>query len=110
MNAPAEISEKAGDFLAGRWGRLTSEEIAEFKEAQDDPSGAEWERAHTGELMGVTELEANGVLVVYFPEGETLEQSRARLLAMVGAHPVTPARLWCVARRMMGALPGKKEA
>mgnify|MGYP003314348444 CR=1 FL=1 len=100
MTTVEELDRKATDFLAGRWGRLTTEEIETFREAQSDPDGSKWDRAHVGRLIGVDEIELAGILFVEFPNEEELEASRARLMEAIGAHPVTPARVWRVVKRM----------
>lgn len=51
MNVLEELDAKIADFLAGRYGRLTTEEIEEFREAQADPYGLKWEREHANEAM-----------------------------------------------------------
>ena len=99
MNAAEELKAKCADFLAGRLGNLTTEEIEEFREAHSDPDGSKWEREHAGDAVGVETLEMNGFLLVEFPASETLEESMGRLVRMAGRRPLTPARLWWIARR-----------
>ena len=52
MNAVEELDAKIADFLAGRYGKLTTDEIEEFREAQADPDGSKWEREHADEVVG----------------------------------------------------------
>ena len=101
MNVIEELDAKIADFLAGRYGNLTTEEIEEFREAQADPDGSKWEREHAGEAFFVDPLELNGFLLVEMPSGETLEESLAHLRRIVGAHTITPARLWWIARHKL---------
>ena len=49
MNVIEELDAKIADFLAGRYGKLTTDEIEEFREALADPDGSKWEREHAGE-------------------------------------------------------------
>jgi hypothetical protein len=92
---------KCADFLAGRYGNLSTEEIEEFREAQADPNGSKWEREHAGEAFFVDPLELNEFLLVEMPSGETLEESLAHLRRIVGAHTITPARLWWIAKHKL---------
>ena len=98
---PVATIAKCADFLAGRYGNLTTEEIEEFREAQADPDGSKWEREHAGEVFFVDPLELNGFLLVEMPSGETLEESLAHLRRIVGARTITPARLWWIARHKL---------
>ena len=99
MTAAKELRAKCADFLAGRYGRLTTKEIEEFRAAQSDPDGMRWEREHAGDAVGVEALELNGFLLVEFPASETLEESMDRLRRIAGGRPLTPARLWWIAKR-----------
>ena len=101
MNAVEELDAKIADFLAGRYGNLTTEEIEEFREAQADPDGSKWEREHAGEAFFVDPLELNGFLLVEMPSGETLEESLAHLRRIVGARTITPDRLWWIAKHKL---------
>ena len=96
MNVLEELDAKIADFLAGRYGNLTTEEIEEFREAQADPDGSKWEREHAGEAFFVAPLELNGFLLVEMPCGESLEESLAHLRRIVGARTITPDRLWWI--------------
>ena len=100
---------KCADFLAGRYGNLTTEEIEEFREAQTDPDGSKWEREHAGEAFFVDPLELNGFLLVEMPSGETLEESLAHLRRIVGARTITPDRLWWIARHVLGRTEVKRQ-
>lgn len=99
MTAREEIIGKAEDFLAGRYGNLTTGEIAEFRAAQDDPDGTEWEREHAGEVFGMDAIDLNGFLFVEFPAEMPLEKCMEILRRMFGGRPITPSRLWWVATR-----------
>ena len=101
MNAVEELNAKCADFLAGRYGNLTTEEIEEFREAQADPDGSKWEREHAGEVFFVDPLELNGFLLVEMPSEETLEESLAHLRRIVGARTITPDRLWWIVRHKL---------
>ena len=101
MNAIEELDAKIADFLAGRYGNLTTEEIEEFREAQADPDGSKWEREHAGEVFFVDPLELNGFLLVEMPSEETLEESLAHLRRIVGARTITPDRLWWIVRHKL---------
>ena len=101
MNVLEELDAKIADFLAGRYGNLTTEEIEEFREAQADPDGSKWEREHAGEAFFVDPLELNGFLLVEMPSGESLDESLAHLRRIVGARTITPARLWWIARHKL---------
>ena len=73
-SAIEELDAKIADFLAGRYGNLTTEEIAEFRDAQDDPDGTKWEKEHAGEVFGMDALDLNGFLFVEFPTEMPLEK------------------------------------
>ena len=89
-----------GDYLRGDYSRLTACEVEFFRACQDDPAGVKGDAEHAGELVDITELALNGVLFVYFPHNETLAQSRKRLEQLIGAHPLTPARIWQAVRNL----------
>ena len=97
-DAVAELRAKCADFLAGRFSRLTTEEIAEFCEAQEDPNGKTWEMEHAGEPVGVEPLELNGFMFVESPVGMSLDECRAVLRRIAGGRALTPDRLWWIAR------------
>jgi len=94
--AAEELDAKIADFLAGRYGNLTTEEIAEFRAAQEDPDGTKWEREHAGEVSGMDALDLNGFLFVEFPAEMPLEKCMEILRRMFRGRPITPARLWWV--------------
>ena len=106
---PVATIAKCADFLAGRYGNLTTEEIAEFREAQADPDGSKWELEYAGEAFFVDPLELNGFLLVEMPSGETLEESLAHLRRIVGARTITPDRLWWIARHVLGRTEVKRQ-
>ena len=87
---------KCADFLAGRYGNLTTEEIEEFREAQADPDGTKWEREHAGEVFGMDAIDLNGFLFVEFPTEMPLERCMEILRKMFRRHTITPDRLWWV--------------
>ena len=101
MTALEEIIGKAKDFLAGRYGNLTTGEIAEFRAAQEDPDGTEWEREHAGEVFGMDTIDLNGFLFVEFPAEIPFGKCMDILRSMFGGHPITPARLWWIARHKL---------
>ena len=94
--AVGELKAKCEDFLAGRLGNLTTEEIEEFREAQSDPDGSKWEREHAGEVFGMDAIDLDGFLFVEFPTGMPVEQCMDVMRRMFGGRPITPARLWWV--------------
>ena len=98
MNAVEELNVKIADFLAGRFGNLTTEEIEEFREAQEDPDGTKWEREHAGEVVGLDPLELNGYLFVESPVGMSLDECLAVLRRIAGRRVLSPDRLWWIAR------------
>ena len=91
-----ELKAKCADFLAGRYGNLTTEEIEEFREAQADPDGTKWEREHAGEVFGMDAIDLNGFLFVEFPTEMPLERCMEILRKMFRRHTITPDRLWWV--------------
>ena len=110
MNAVEELKTKCADFLAGRYGNLTTEEIEEFREAQADPDGSMWEREHAGEVVGLDPLELNGYLVVESPVDMSLGHLLDVLRRIAGNRVLTPDRLWWIAtsrmsRRMAMIMP-----
>jgi len=96
MSAVEELKAKAADFLAGRYGNLTTEEIAEFRDTQEDPDGTKWEKEHAGEVFGMDAIDLNGFLFVEFPTEMPLEKCLEILRRMFRGHPITPSRLWWV--------------
>ncbi len=98
MNVVEELDAKIADFLAGRYGNLTTEEIEEFRAAQADPDGSKWEREHAGEAVGLDPLELNGFLLVEFPPELSLEESLEILRKIAGVRTITADRLWWIAR------------
>ena len=101
MNVLEELDAKIADFLAGQYGRLTTEEIEEFRAAQADPDGSKWEREHAGEAVGLDPLDLNGFLFVEFPAEMSLEESLEILTRIVGARTITADRLWWIARHKL---------
>lgn len=99
MDTLDQIAAKADDFLAGRYGKLTTAEIEEFRAAQADPYGTKFNEEHAGEVMHMDRLDLNGFLFVEFPHTMTLEESFAMLKRIVGKRPITPAVLWYVVRK-----------
>ena len=97
----AEESAALDCYLRGDYGKLTLCEVAFFRACESDPGGVKGDAEHAGELVGITEMELYGVLFVYFPLSESLDESREKLLQMIGPHPITPARLWRVVRRLV---------
>ena len=95
-SAIEELDAKIADFLAGRYGNLTTEEIAEFRDAQDDPDGTKWEKEHAGEVFGMDAIDLNGFLFVEFPTEMPLERCMEILRKMFRRHTITPDRLWWV--------------
>ena len=91
-----ELKAKCADFLAGRFGNLTTEEIAEFREAQADPDGSKWEREHAGEAFGMDAIDLDGFLFVEFPTEMPLEKCAEILRKFFRTRTITPARLWWV--------------
>ena len=87
---------KCADFLAGRYGNLTTEEIEEFREAQADPDGTKWEREHAGEAFGMDAIDLDGFLFVEFPAEMPLEKCAEILRKFFRTRTITPARLWWV--------------
>ena len=96
MNAVEELDAKIADFLAGRYGNLTTEEIEEFREAQADPDGSKWEREHAGEAFGMDAIDLDGFLFVEFPAEMPLEKCAEILRKFFRTCTITPARLWWV--------------
>ena len=96
MNVIEELDAKIADFLAGRYGNLTTAEIEEFREAQADPDGTKWEREHAGEVFGMDAIDLNGFLFVEFPTEMPLERCMEILRKMFRRHTITPDRLWWV--------------
>ena len=94
--AVEELKAKCADFLAGRFGNLTTEEIAEFREAQADPDGSKWEREHAGEAFGMDAIDLDGFLFVEFPAEMPLEKCAEILRKFFRTRTITPARLWWV--------------
>ena len=82
-SAVEELNAKCADFLAGRYGNLTTEEIEEFREAQEDPDGSKWEREHAGEA---------------FLERMSLDECMAALRRIFRSKTITADRLWWLAR------------
>lgn len=97
MNAFEELKAKCADFLAGRYGNLTTEEIEEFREAQADPDGSKWEREHAGEVLFIDPIDLNGFLFVEFPTDMPPEKCMEILRKIFRECPITPSRLWQVA-------------
>ena len=98
-NAVEELKAKCADFLAGRYGNLTTEEIEEFREAQEDPDGSKWEREHAGEAFFIDPLDLNGFLLVEFPaERMSLDECMAALRRIFRSKTITADRLWWLAR------------
>ena len=91
-----ELKAKCADFLAGRFGNLTTEEIAEFREAQADPDGSKWELEHAGEAFGMDAIDLDGFLFVEFPAEMPLEKCAEILRKFFRTRTITPARLWWV--------------
>ena len=91
-----ELKAKCADFLAGRFGNLTTEEIAEFREAQADPDGSRWELEHAGEAFGMDAIDLDGFLFVEFPAEMPLEKCAEILRKFFRTRTITPARLWWV--------------
>ncbi len=98
MDVLDQIAEKVDDFIAGRYGNLTTAEIEELRAAQADPYGTKFDKEHAGEVMLMDQLDLNGFLFVEFPHTMTLEESFEMLKKIVGPRPITPAVLWCVVR------------
>ena len=99
MNVIEELDAKIADFLAGRYGNLTTEEIEEFREAQEDPDGSKWEREHAGEAFFIDTLDLNGFLLVEFPaESMSLDECMAALRRIFRSKTITADRLWWLAR------------
>ena len=94
--AVEELKAKCADFLAGRFGNLTTDEIAEFREAQADPDGSKWEREHAGEAFGMDAIDLDGFLFVEFPAEMPLEKCAEILRKFFRTRTITPARLWWV--------------
>ena len=94
--AVEELKAKCADFLAGRFGNLTTEEIAEFREAQADPDGSKWELEHAGEAFGMDAIDLDGFLFVEFPAEMPLEKCAEILRKFFRTRTITPARLWWV--------------
>ena len=94
--AAEELDAKIADFLAGRYGNLTTEEIAEFRAAQEDPDGTKWEREHAGEVSGMDALDLNGFLFVEFPAEMPLGKCMEILRGIFRGRTITPDRLWWV--------------
>ena len=98
-NAVEELNAKIADFLAGRYGNLTTEEIEEFREAQADPDGSKWEREHAGEAFFIDPLALNGFLLVEFPsERMSLGECMAALRRIFRSKTISADRLWWLAR------------
>ena len=98
-SAVEELNAKCADFLAGRYGNLTTEEIEEFREAQEDPDGSKWEREHAGEAFFIDPLDLNGFLLVEFPaESMSLDECMAALRRIFRSKTITADRLWWLAR------------
>ena len=94
-----EQNAKIADFLAGRYGNLTTEEIEEFREAQADPDGSKWEQKHAGEVFFIDPLDLNGFLLVEFPaERMSLDECMAALRRIFRSKTITADRLWWLAR------------
>ena len=91
-----ELKAKCADFLAGRYGKLTSEEIEEFREAQADLDGSKWELEHAGEAFGMDAIDLDGFLFVEFPTEMPLEKCAEILRKFFRTCTITPARLWWV--------------
>ena len=98
MNVIEELDAKIADFLAGRDGNLTTEEIEAFGEAQEDPDGSKWEQEHAGEVVGLDPLELNGYLFVGSPVDMSLDDCLDVLRRIAGNRVLTPDRLWWIAR------------
>ncbi len=96
MNAVQELKEKVADFLAGDYGNLTTEEIAEFRAAQEDPDGRKWEAEHAGEVFGIEPIDLNGFMFVEFPIDMPLEKCLEVLRKMFHDRTITADRLWWV--------------
>ncbi len=96
MDALDQIAAKVDDFLAGRFGNLTTAEIEELRAAQVDPYGTKFDKEHAGEVMLMDQLDLNGFLFIEFPHTMTLDESLEMLKKIVGPRPITPAVLWCV--------------
>ena len=101
MNAAGELKAKCADFLAGRYGKLTTDEIEEFREAMADPDGTKWDREHAGMPVHIDPLDLNGFLFVEFPAEISHEESLEILKRIVGARPITAGRLWWIARHKL---------
>ena len=111
MNAIEELKAKCADFLAGRYGNLTTKEIEEFREAQADPDGTKWEREHAGEVFGMDTIDLNGFLFVEFPTRMPLEKSMEILRKIFRRHAITRDRLWCIASNgLLAEAIAKEEA
>lgn len=99
MNAVEELNAKIADFLAGRYGNLTTEEIAEFRAAQEDPDGTKWEREHAGMPIHIDPLDLNGFVFVEFPtERMSLAECMDALRRIFRSKTITADRLWWLAR------------
>ena len=99
--AAEELDAKIADFLAGRYGNLTTEEIAEFRAAQEDPDGTKWEKEHAGEVFGMDALDLNGFLFVEFPAEMPLGKCLEILRRIFRGRTITPDRLWWVTKHRL---------
>lgn len=77
-------------YLAGDYSQLTCDEIAFFRDCEEDPDNRRWEREHAGQLLRITQEEVDGELFIHRPSSESLEKSRQWLKEAIGPHPITP--------------------